>query len=193
MDRFYDSEATSSLCSRCQRHRPAYRQVMAYWEYDGAVADAIRRIKYGNDLPALRALCRGAQRWFTSTLAELPPGIPIVAIPAHRQELRRRGFHVPSLALRFLRSRGATWQVAPILEKRHPTPSQASLPFAERHKNVEGAFRARGPDPNSTAAILFDDVLTTGATANAACGALKEAGFDDVYVLVLARAPRTNL
>ncbi|MCA1832833.1 MAG: ComF family protein, partial [Actinobacteria bacterium] len=37
--------------------------------------------------------------------------------------------------------------------------------------------------------LLLDDVLTTGATANACATALKHAGADDVDVLTVCRAP----
>jgi predicted amidophosphoribosyltransferase len=40
--------------------------------------------------------------------------------------------------------------------------------------------------------LLVDDVMTTGATLDAAAGALKHAGARQVYALTLARAVRTG-
>ncbi len=193
MEQFGDSRTNSaSLCSRCHQLEPCYERVWAHWEYGGAVADAIRRIKYGGDLPALRALCRGAREWFCTTLEELPRDAPLIPVPAHRSELRRRGFHVPSLALRLFGKRLESSRVDRVLRKKRPTSRQASLPFAARRKNVESAFATTPSSQGGGPAILFDDVLTTGATVDAASRALCEAGFGPVYVLVLARAPRPN-
>lgn len=177
-----------SLCSRCYESPPAFDSVRALWEYDGAVADAIRRIKYGADFPALRALGREARPWFSEQLLALPPKAPIFCVPAHRDELRRRGFHLPTLAFKII-APTAVGRLRPDLKKVRPTQAQASLPFGARKQNMKGAFRwAARPGSITGSAILFDDVLTTGATAAAAAGVLKAAGFDQVHALVLARA-----
>jgi predicted amidophosphoribosyltransferase len=61
------------------------------------------------------------------------------------------------------------------------------LTEAERIENVHGAFAVRAQVPTGPV-VLVDDVFTTGATARAAAGALREAGARRVYVLTLARA-----
>lgn len=186
MDLFRPTGA-NSLCSRCQRQPPAFDSVHALWEYDGSVADAIRRIKYGGDLPALRALCRGASPWLSQRLSELGPDLPVIPVPAHPADLQRRGFHLPSLALRFLSLPNPILTGG--LRKERPTPRQATLALEARHRNLIDAFRWHGPSVESKIALLFDDVLTTGATADAASRALKLAGFDSVHIFVFARAP----
>ena len=188
MERFDEVCDGRSLCSRCRRTPPGFDQVWAPWEYEGAVADAIRRVKYAGDFPALRALCRGAQRWFARTLERFPANTPLIPIPAHPKELRKRGFHVPSMALRFLGPGEDGHPVEHRLRKVHATPRQAGLPISARQRNVEDVFYDRR-STGSKRAILVDDVLTTGATASAAARVLMESGFDEISVLVLARAP----
>jgi predicted amidophosphoribosyltransferase len=51
--------------------------------------------------------------------------------------------------------------------------------------NLEGAFAAR---PAPSRVVLVDDVMTTGATADACARALREAGALDVMVVTFARA-----
>ena len=91
------------------------------------------------------------------------------------------------------------WPAAPALAldtaalvRSRPTPSQGAMPSARaRRRNVLGAFRV--PRTRRVAGrniLLVDDVLTTGATAEAASRALKRAGAAKVQVLALARVVR---
>ncbi|HEX4028342.1 MAG TPA: phosphoribosyltransferase family protein [Rhizomicrobium sp.] len=62
-----------------------------------------------------------------------------------------------------------------------------------RRRNVLGAFKV--PDPGRVAGkhiLLLDDVLTTGATADACARALKRAGAGKVFVLALARVVKAS-
>jgi predicted amidophosphoribosyltransferase len=66
------------------------------------------------------------------------------------------------------------------------------MPSAKaRRRNVLGAFRV--PEPVRVAGrrvLVVDDVLTTGATAEAASRALLRAGAAKVQILALARVVR---
>jgi predicted amidophosphoribosyltransferase len=68
------------------------------------------------------------------------------------------------------------------------TQSQIGLSRVQRAENVQGAFRvADGAIVRGRNIVLIDDVLTSGATANAASRALLRAGAKRVDVLVFAR------
>lgn len=189
MREFSSRAAPLSLCSRCRDRRPSFSAVHARWEYRDAVADAIRRIKYGRDFPALRALCRGVEDWFAARLQKLP-STAFIAVPCHPRELQARGFHLPTLALTYLKQRGFDLQLFDRLQKKEPTPSQAGLSLARRRQNVRGVFEYTGPTPpRESTALVFDDVLTSGATADAAATALCAGGYQRVEVVVFARAP----
>ncbi len=73
-----------------------------------------------------------------------------------------------------------------LLLRTRETPSQVSLPREERERNMHNAFTATDPLDASYVYIIVDDVLTTGATLQAASTALNEAGATHVIPLALA-------
>lgn len=76
------------------------------------------------------------------------------------------------------------------LKRVRATPQQVGKSKVERADNVQGAFRV-APEHGSgifgRRLILVDDVLTSGATADACARALLRAGASHVDVLIFAR------
>ena len=78
-----------------------------------------------------------------------------------------------------------------VLARVKPTPSQVGLSRSQRALNLQGAFRVTegmAARIEGRAVVLIDDVMTSGATANAASRALLPDGAKPVDVLVFARA-----
>jgi hypothetical protein len=111
-----------------------------------------------------------------------------VAIPSWK----RRGNPLPGLVVQQLI--GPPWggRTLPLLERSRPTLGQHHLDRQLRLSNQEGTFRLRpGPRPalaqlKRQPIWLVDDILTTGATALAAAGALEQAGLTVKGLLYLA-------
>ncbi|MEJ2759894.1 MAG: phosphoribosyltransferase family protein, partial [Anaerolineales bacterium] len=68
------------------------------------------------------------------------------------------------------------------------TASQVGLSIERRRENMVDAFAVQGKTLAGKTVLLVDDVLTTGATLDAAAKALKQAGAKKVTGLVVARA-----
>jgi predicted amidophosphoribosyltransferase len=79
---------------------------------------------------------------------------------------------------------------AHVLQRVKQTPPQVGLSRLQRAANVQGAFRVpeeAKPNIFGKRIVLADDVLTSGATANAAARALLRGGARSIDVLVFAR------
>ena len=166
---------------------PPYHRARAPLKYTGIGAQLIRRMKYSDqsELAAMLAplILRAATPLFST--ADL-----LVPVPMHRWRLARRRFNQSAeLARALSRLTGVPMQVD-MLERHRATAQQVGLTRAARRTNLRGAFRVRDAAKAQLAGrhvLLVDDVLTTGATAEACTRTLLRAGAGAVDIVTLAR------
>jgi len=111
-----------------------------------------------------------------------------VAVPLSRRRRIQRTYDQAALLARHLAAATGARLLGAALRRTRDTPPQVGQSREERRRSVAGAFQA---DPRAVAGldlVLVDDVVTTGATADAAAQALKAAGARSVTVVALARA-----
>jgi ComF family protein len=183
--------APQRACARCEGQRsPLSACIAAVW-FECEIETWIRRFKYptrglsGIDPEAL-AMARALARLAAARVTLAHPD-RVVPIPLHRRALCRRGFNPAALLAREIARRVRVPLVARALERVQDTTSQTGLDRAGRRRNVRGAFRARMQQPGRI--WLIDDVVTTGATLEAAARALRLAGARDVVAVCAARTP----
>ena len=110
----------------------------------------------------------------------------IVSVPLGRERRKERGFNqVEEIAKRVCGELGIILD-ADLLSRTRETISQVSLPRTAREENMRDAFRATRPADPALTYILVDDVITTGATLQAAVDALASAGASHIIPLALA-------
>ena len=110
----------------------------------------------------------------------------IVPVPTIAGHIRQRGYdHMLLIARRFARRRGLP--VRTLLVRRSNAVQHFAKTAGQRRSQAKRFFEVHGkPDPKKHYLIL-DDIFTTGATVEAAAGALKKAGAVRVSVAVIAR------
>jgi ComF family protein len=113
----------------------------------------------------------------------------IVPVPLHRFRLWSRRYNQSMLLARHI-GEICDRPVRPdFLSRARSTPPQAGLDKPTRRRNVRNVFAvddAIEPEVFGRKIVLVDDVLTTGATAEAATDALLKAGAQSVDVLAFA-------
>ena len=155
---------------------------------DGPARRLVHRLKYSDRMELARPMGAWMARAGGDLLAEADT---VTAIPLHVTRLWRRQFNqAAALARECARRSGKPLDLG-LLARVRATKPQVGLSRAERGENLQGAFRAREiAPPIGLRIVIVDDVMTTGATANAAARALLRAGARAVDVVVFALAAR---
>lgn len=183
----------SSLCESCLaaciRHTPVTRAatngvpfIVALGPYGGALARAIRQIKFAGRRDVARAL-----GGFLAEPIAMRVDV-VVPMPLHPARLRERGFNQAAIiAAGIAASLGVAVETQAITRTKATAP-QSRLPLAARRANVCGAF---GAGPRAAAilgrrVLIVDDVATTGLTLASCAGALHSCGAAAVTGAALA-------
>lgn len=185
--------AADGLCGDCLRREPVFDRSRAALRYDDESRPLLLGFKHGDKTHLANGLAAWMQRAGRDLVHEAEV---IVPVPLHWRRLLSRRYNQSALIARRLAKRTGLPHAPRVLIRRRNTASQGHLTMAQRRQNVRGAFavpdKAR-PEIEGKRVLLVDDVLTTGATAEACARALKRAGAAGVDVLVLARVVRPSL
>ncbi len=188
-----------ATCLHCEGRKWYVERSRSLFRHEGQARDLLHRFKYGR--------VRGLARFFGEQIARAYPGRaglaahfgwdlgdePQVLVPLPLHFLRRavRGFNQSELVLKFCCERLELPVDTALLRRRRNTLAQTRLSMRQRFDNMRNAFvvpRRVKERVEGRRVLLFDDIITTGATANAAARALKQAGASKVYALSLSVA-----
>lgn len=184
IDRCYRCHALSPrgrTCGSCRASSALY-SVRAVTRYDGIAKQLVWRFKFER--------ARAAYRVLADMLMQRAPaeaGAVVVPVPTSTSRVRQRGYDQTVLIARqYARSVGLPYR--PVLA-RYGQQQQHTAARQQRLTQLQRAFTtARPAAVQSMHVLLIDDVVTTGATLEAAAQALKAAGAKRVSALVFAQA-----
>lgn len=183
-----------SELSRVFDGRVPLTNAMSYYLYEksGKVQNLLQAIKYqgqkelashigslyGNEL---------AQTGFSDKIDFIVP------IPLHKNKLRARGYNQSEWFANGLSKQLSKPVEIKFLERKQDTSTQTKKNKYERWENVEGIFNCPYPDELKYKHILLvDDVITTGATIEAAHHAFKSIEGVSLSVASIAFAARLS-
>ncbi len=181
-------------CTYCPSLPPFVRAVRSVcWVPDPVSSAAVEALKYdgwtGIAAPMADRIAR--LDWPADVLDERAAVVPVPLADTRRRE---RGYNQAELLANEI---GARWGIpcwADAITRERNTPTQTRLTPSERSTNVHRAFRvnqaARGVRQRIAGVhiVLVDDVLTTGATLNAAATELFHAGARIISYVTFGRA-----
>jgi ComF family protein len=167
-------------CRDCRGRDLGYVCARSAAVYTGPAREALKAFKLLGERRTARSL---AARM--AAAAHEIVGDQVTWVPSTRRGEAERGF-VPAEALARPLARLLGLPAARLLSKVRETRDQTGLSRVERRSNLGGAFAAIRLVPGRV--ILVDDVMTTGATAEACTLALLRGGAREVRVVTFARA-----
>jgi len=184
----HDYDAPGMISLEAAAHPPVFARARAVARYDAEKARVLaHRLKYYDRLELAEPL----GRWMARAGADLLADADLLApVPLHALRLFSRRFNQSAELARVVSRESAVPAEMLALERVKQTAPQVGLTRAQRAANLSGAFRVakdRAHLVEGRNVVLIDDVLTTGATANAAARALLRAKAARVDLLVFAR------
>jgi ComF family protein len=177
-------------CAQCRAKPNRHiRRTFAPAIYDGAVAEAIKLLKFGGRErlagPLSEMLVEFAQAEMEPEAYDL-----LVPVPLHKVRQRARGFNQSKLLAEQILPIFPTAVIDESLKRIRPTRTQSKLQGTDRHSNVRGAFAVFGDTCKGKTILLVDDVVTTTGTVTECARALRRAGAGAVDVLAVALAAK---
>ena len=193
---FATTQGMDHRCADCRNRSFSFDGARAVGLYDHGLRLLVSLFKY-QGLVQL-AVPLGQLMWDAlRRFHQLSDFDRLVPVPLHWRRRHRRGFNQAELLMcswpKLARRSGVVFDQRKIaagqLIRSRPTPSQTGLGRKARKQNLRDAFRVNAHSAvRGCRILLVDDVLTTGATADACAKALKHSGAVSVHVLTLARA-----
>lgn len=176
----------STLCRQCEHTDPPQDLSRIPWRYECPVDRMIQNYKYHGRRAQGAALARN---WLQAAGEPAPLPQALIPAPMDPQRLRERGFsQTAELAGWFSRATQVP-VLADELRRHKGYRAQANLSRSERKRNLYEAFFVAGGAPLPRHIALVEDVVTTGATAQAMGHCLRQAGVQRLEVWALARTP----
>lgn len=177
----YLPENSLEYCSYCLKNPLPYERVYLAFHYKEPISTLIHRAKFGEEFEIAYQLGKLLRKVVKLPLEAYELIIPI---PLSKERKRERGFNQSQL---MLWGYFGLYNPCEFLTRIRHTRPQSELTLKERLHNLKGAFKARD-SVKGKRILLFDDVMTSGATLYEAAKELKKEGAAVIHLLVLARA-----
>lgn len=180
------SAAAQARCADCAGRERVFGLARAAGLYEGELRELLHRLKFRREralsVPLGRLLCSAFRRYRELRRAEV-----VVPVPLSPDRLADRGFNQALDLAAVLAQASGRPLVADALLRQGRERAQSLRSAAGRTGVCEGVFRPFRPaGVTGRKVLLVDDVLTTGATAEACAQQLLRAGAVTVDALTVA-------
>ena len=175
------------VCLECKADMPLFDAARSAFRYEGEIVRLVKKFKTGGKYLADAF----AHSMLHFLLTDLSGADMLAYVPMTGRAERKRGYNQSRLLAERLSALSGIPLAENALEKTRETSAQKQLSRRERAENLRGSFHLSSRKIwRGKTAVLVDDVLTTGATANELARLLFGAGAKKVFVLTAAGVPQ---
>lgn len=179
----------NEVCDHCKDHRKAFDKALSAMVYEGKVKSLVLKFKNDNAKYLAPKMAKIIFNYICDFDIKFDVIIPV---PLSTKSMKRRHYNQSALIAHELSKLAGAIETDTALAKCKETQHQKELGFADRQRNLHGAFKVTDKEAIfKKNVLLVDDVITTGATANECCKALKKY-CNKVYVVSFARSELKN-
>jgi competence protein ComFC len=173
-------------CTRCAKESFRFASATRLGEYDGVLRELLLRCKNAGQEGVAEHLGRLFARVRLLDKTTLAPQA-VIPVPLHWTRRLTRQYNQAEAMAAGIAHELKLPLITNALIRHRRTPRLADQSKTERQEIMKEAFRGRKTRKlNGMRVLLVDDILTTGATANAASVAILGAGAAQVDLAVLA-------
>lgn len=164
---------------------PHVESAYSYWFYETPLKEVIQAYKFLDRPRLANRLSEMLFEMFCKIGTDISTVVPV---PTTLAAFKKRGFDTNYTLLKKL-SKKLSFELEDALAAVGNRVPQSQLKIKEREESVKGKFFLRKA-LTARKVILFDDVLTTGATASQCAKVLREGGAEKVILFTLAKTKK---
>jgi ComF family protein len=185
-------EIAGRRCMQCQTSKPQFDETYCLDRYDGLLQTPLHELKYQKRIAFAHALGNAWNSLLSYELKDIPADF-LLPVPLSVQKLAQRGFNQSWEIAKRIRCERHIQKSPYILRRYHYSEHQAGSNLEDRHLSIKGMFYIEAKyikQIQNKTVIVFDDVMTSGATLNEIARVLKDNGVSRVINWVVLRAAR---
>ncbi|MBU3551069.1 ComF family protein [Polynucleobacter sp. MWH-Berg-3C6] len=186
------SELEAQRCNQCTIDPPHFDKTYCLDRYGGALQNAIHQLKYQKRLAYAHGLACVWNETFSEQLKTIYANY-LLPVPLSTHKLSARGFNQSWEIARRIDCKSSTQKLPHALKRKHHEFGQAGGRLSTRRLAIQGVFYLDIDFIKilrDQRVIVFDDVMTSGATLNEIARVLKDNGVLHVINWVVLRTAK---
>lgn len=174
--------SNNQTCQQCSQASPLFA-VHTVTPYESVAKTLLKQLKFERNIAAAPIIAHILQQTFSSQLRQ---DTVLVPVPTATGRIRQRGYDQAVIITKLLAQKTGLPYSCTL--KKYGQTRQTSSSRAERFKQIKQTLTVVKPEYiQAKEVILLDDVITTGATLEAAAELLLQAGAKRVGAIAFAR------
>lgn len=172
--------------------RKNFEEHIYFFQYDGLIRDQIIDFKFNEESYKYKMLAEFITKNIIlndkNAFQIIKNYDIIIPVPISKKRLKERGYNQSELIAKQIAKATELRFEAGCLYKNKNIIAQSKLSKEQREENIKGVYGIKNKEKlHGKKVLLFDDIYTTGSTANECCKIIKEANPNKIGVMTIAK------